>query len=437
LHYTLDNIRKELNKSGIAATAAGLMAGALAWSIGAFAAPEIVDPKDTLDQAVSGPNLLNGSSDNSFHVGAGDQERFDNNVFRLANGVDVTSAVSPTATKQDHINSPSADLVGQWGISRQVIDVSLSVQDNLYANNSYLNNVSTTDRLAWNWGLGGVLSGQVGADYLRQLVSFVNATSYQRLVYDQNEYFGAMRWQVGPRWALYGGVLDSIFSIAGSRGNDLRSKAVDLGAELATSADNFVGADYRFTDSRFPNSVVLGGGLFNPDYREDRARFLVKRMLSEKSDVDVAVGYMHRNYANSIIGAFSGPTWRATFGWQPTEKTQLLLITWRQLQAYLTDQTNYFRATGVSLQPIWKPTEKITISATASREDESFIGSSVNPTNQSARKDTVNSAGVDLSYIPIRAIILDLSYSHEQRSSNQHLRTYTDGLASASVKFVF
>jgi hemolysin activation/secretion protein len=103
----------------------------------------------------------------------------------------------------------------------------------------------------------------------------------------------------------------------------------------------------------------------------------------------------------------------------------------------LTDQTNYYRSTGASISPQWSATDKISMSFSVSREDQSYIGTSPIALNQSARKDTVNAQLATLSYIPTRALSFNLSYRREQRSSNQPLRTYTDGLTSANVKFAF
>ena len=68
--------------------------------------------------------------------------------------------------------------------------------DNRYSQNSNLNNVSTIDKATWNWGVASVLSGQVGADFTRSLLSFVNAQIYERNTYEQSEYFArhAIRW---------------------------------------------------------------------------------------------------------------------------------------------------------------------------------------------------------------------------------------------------
>jgi exopolysaccharide biosynthesis operon protein EpsL len=410
-----------------------------AWSTQARAAVEIPDVRDTLDKAAGVPELIGGTDDPSFDLYAIDQEQFDSNVFRLPSAANVTTTVGPTAVRQDYINSPTAGLDGQWVLGRQIFQLQLRADDNLYVHNSNLNNVSTNDKAAWNWGVGGVLSGQIGADYLRSLLSFVNSDVFTRNTYIQAEYFAAMRFQPGPHWAFYGGILEADVTLAdpATRGNDSRRKAVDVGVEFTTNIESSFGVDYRYTDTRYPNSVVLTGQSFAPDYTEDQVRFLGKRVLSEKTSIDLSGGYLKRDYGNSAIGAFSGAVWRGSLGWQPTEKTQLIVSAYRDLQAYLTDATNYYRTTGVSISPVWTASEKITVSLVASRENQTYIGSSPDLLDQSARRDILNAQLVSLVYIPIRALTVNVSFRHEQRDSNQQLRAYDDALASVGLKFAF
>jgi exopolysaccharide biosynthesis operon protein EpsL len=397
---------------------------------------QIADITDTLDNAVRGPRLINGSTDPYFDIYGAFRAQFDNNIFRLPSGADVQQVVGPSASREDHVNSPSAGLDGQWALGRQIFSVQAQVADNRYSQNSNLNNVSTIDKATWNWGVASVLSGQVGADFTRSLLSFVNAQFYDRNTYEQSQYFAAARYQVGPRWALYGGVLDTNFTVenAATNYNDFRRKAVDMGAELETSRDDSFGVDYRYTDTHYPNSVV---GSNSSDYREDRLRFLAKAVLTEKTTMDLSAGVLKRNYESSVIGSFSGPIWRGALGWQPTLKTQLIFTVWRDLQAYLTDTTNYYRTTGVSIAPTWTPSEKISLVLTVSHEDQHYIGSSNNAQNLLLRRDTFNSQVVSLTYTPIRALIFDFSYGHEQRDSNEPVHAYNDGLASIGAKFMF
>ena len=430
------------NKSRVTHLAA-FVAAALPMGAGLFtpvlADVQIADITDTLDNAVKGPRLINGSTDPYFDVYAADHETFDNNVFRLASSTDVKAIVGPSASREDHINSPSAGLDGQWSLGRQIFSVEAQVADNRYSQNTNLNNVSSIDKAAWNWGLGSVLSGQVGAEYTHTLLSFVNAQVYDRNTYQQTQYFAAGRYQVGPRWALYGGVLDANLTVEdpATSYNDFRRKAVDMGAELETSTQDSFGIDYRYTDARYPNAITISQSAFDPDYREDRVRFLAKRVLTEKTTIDLSVGELKRTYANSIIGSFSGPIWRGALGWAPTEKTQLIVAVWRDLEAYLTDASNYYRSTAASIAPSWTPSEKISLSVKVSHEDQRYIGSSSSLQNQLLRHDTYNSQVLSLAYTPIRALAFDLSYGHEQRDSNEPLRSFNDGLATAGVKFIF
>lgn len=424
----------------------------LACSHTLYAAVEIFEPRDTLDTAVAGPSLLGGSDANSWNFSVADHQSYDSNVYRLPKDENVKDLVGAGASRSDWYNTPEAGFSGQWGLNRQVFNVGIDVQDNRYFNNTPLNNLATNDHVIWNYGLGGVLSGQVGATYLRDLISFVNSIGFAPTIYEQQQYFGTLRYQVGPHWTLYGGILDTVAAVAQANANDSRTKAVDLGAEFATDADSTIGMDYRYTDARFPRGIVLStatdaGDIVtsalasDPDFREDRVRFLLKRPLSDKTTLDVAVGFLRRDYANSEISGFSGPTWRATLGWAPTEKTQLQLTTYRNLQAYLNDQSNYFRATGVSLTPLWNPTERIALSVTFSREAQSYIGSNATVTDTAARHDTINGQIATVTFTATRALSINASIHHEQRSSNVSsnldARSYDDSLATVGAKFVF
>jgi hypothetical protein len=416
-----------------------LAAYALAGSLPSVAAVQIPDAQDQLDKAVDGPDLLGGKYENTFDIWASEREQFDNNIFRLPSGVDVTAVVRPSASRSDVISSPAGGIDGQWGFGRQMVSVQVSAQDNLFAKNSFLNNISSSDKIDWNWGLGGVLSGQLGIQYLQGLAGFENATTFVRNVYDQTNYFAGIRYQMGPRVTLYAGIEESIFGLNqdATKGNDSRSKSVDLGAQLLTDVDNSFGLEYRYTDARFPNSIAVGASIFDPDYREDRLRFVVKRALSEKTSIDLNAGYLKRDYANSVIGSFSGATWRGSLGWQPTDKTQVILATWRNLQAYLTDQTNYYQSTGGSISPVWTPSEKVSVSFSVGREDQRYIGSSAIVLTEIARRDTVNTAQAGMSYQATRSLTFDVYYHREQRDSNQTERAFQDGLANAHVRFVF
>jgi exopolysaccharide biosynthesis operon protein EpsL len=413
---------------------------ALICSSKVFAATEY---RDTLDKAVAGPDEMDVVPGDVFTPYVADALSYDSNLFRLPGNVTnltTLTGLGPKSTREDYMNSASAGLDAQWlAGSRQRINLDLRVDDNRFQHNDDLNNISTNDQVIWNWGVGGVISGQVGADYSRFLASFVNTAIYSRDLIQKEEYFAAARYQVGPRWAFFGGLLDSKYTLsnAQTKSNNSESKSVDLGAEYATSAANTIGFDYRFTDARYPNGIVLNGVSFDPDYREDRARVLAKYVISDKTILDASAGYLKRDYPNTVIGSFAGDIWRLSVQWQPTLKTQLEVAGWRQLAADLTAQSDYFVDKGGSISPTWNASEKVTLSISVSRDDRDYIGSNPGALVAQARRDAITGELANLRYIPTSAIICNFSFGHEKRSSNLQQFTYNDNKGEAGITFKF
>ena len=407
-----------------------------------------IEYKDALDSAVAPPEDAAATQrTNRLMLYAGDTFTYDNNIYRLPSSVtDLTTlpGIGVNPSRQDYIDRLTGGLSGEWLTgARQSVDVDLRADYNRYIRNTDLNNVSSSDRAAWNWGLGNALSGRVGADYIRMLGGFANTQVYTRDIVNRSDYFASMRYQVGPRWGIFGGLLGTSYSVSTAQANfnNSTSKSVDVGADYATEL-NRIGFDYRYNDSRASNSAILNGVLFDPDFREERARVLFRYALSEKTVFDGSAGYLKRDYPSTAIGSFSGEIWRAAFQWQPTPKTQLLVGAWQQLAAELTSQTDYFVDKGVSLTPEWIASEKVTVSLAFSHDTQNYVGSNpVGPLPVDftgvARHDTLTSETGSLVYTPIRAITLSFSVSHTNRNSNISQFQYNDFQGSANITYKF
>jgi exopolysaccharide biosynthesis operon protein EpsL len=396
--------------------------------------------RDTLEKAVDPPGDLNVDVGNMFTLFAADRESLDNNIYRLPSNVtDVSTVVGQDASRQDHINTSSAGLAGQWEIGRQIFALDLRADDNRYARNSDLNHVSGSDRAIWNWGLGSQLSGQVGADYNRSIASFVNTDVYTRNLVDQWDEFGGARYQIGPRWAVFGGVIqaETKLSALASRENDNKQKAVEVGTEYATGVQDSVGFEYRYTDANYPNILVANGAALSPNYNEDRARAFIKYSISDKTLLDASAGYLERDYPDHGIGKFSGDIWRASLQWQPRDKTQLLAVAWRELHAYLTAESDYYVSDGESVSPIWVATEKLSLSLLFSAEKQNYIGTAPGTTVAGPRHDKVLAEQANVEYLPLRYVTVNFSIRREQRSSNEGQFAYNDTLATIGITAKF
>ena len=411
-----------------------ILAAAAAGPLAASAA----DQQDTLQKAMAPPDETAADAENTYTVFGEDQESYDSNIFRLPANVDVATLVGAGAARADHINTASLGADGQWSSGRQKVTVDLRADDNRFSRNSDLDNISGNDRVAWNWGFSNALSGQVGASYYRTLASFINSNVFSKNLLDSTAYYGTARYQVGPRWALYGGVLKSenTLTAPASKENDNSNKEVNFGTELATDLKNSIGLEYRYTDAVFPHAIDLDNRLLTGDYREDTGRIVVKRELTEKTSLDANFGYLKRDYTTPEIRSFSGDVWHVTVAWQGTEKTQVTFDAWRRLQAYLTAESEYFVSKGVSLTPTWSASEKISLSFLASYEPQDYAGSGLVSTAV-PRRDTVTAEQAAVNYTPIRALIVNVSYRHEKRTSNEQPFVYDDKIASASITVQF
>jgi hypothetical protein len=370
-----------------------------------------------------------------------DQEMYDSNLYRLPSYItDVATLIAPNASREDYINTVYAGVDGQWTLAQQAFGLNLRVNENRFARNSDLDNYSGNLDLLWDWSVGGNFSGQVGGDYTRSLANFAETLYFGRDLVDVTDYFGSGRYQLGPQWAIYGNVreTETTHSAVAGEINDFRSSSGKAGVELATSIDNTVSFEYRYATGVFPSGLyILNGAPFDRNYRQDTESVLVKYVLGNKTVINANAGYLKRDYTNESIGAFSGDVWRVSLQWQATEKTQISFAVWRELQAYLASESDYFVATGGSVSPIWMFSEKLTFSLTVSTVDQNYIGTSPSVLALGSRHDKVNVQQASIIYTPTRALMFNFSYSHQQRDSNQAAFEFDETSASAAITFKF
>lgn len=376
-------------------------------------------------------------SPNSIDFFIADQFTYDDNLYRLPSSFEVPAAAGPLATRADSVNSVSLGGNGRWFSDIQALSLNFRADDNHFIHNDSLDNVSGKGNLEWDWRLGTYWSGQAGVSYYRALANFANTAYYARDVVQREDYFGNFRYQVGPHWALYGGFVgaDTSQTAVPEQQYNFNSKAGTAGIEFATSSSNTVGLEYRYTNANFQQAFPLNGAPFNPDYNEETARILVKYVFSAATELDASAGYLKRDYPESRFATFSGNIWRAALQWEPTDRLQWILSGWRQLEAYVDAESDYFVSKGVSLTPTWIVTQTLKLSLTASRENHDYIGSSPSSISFVSRRDKLTSAQGGLIYAPRDSLIFNLTCRYDKRSSDQAQFKFNDTLATASVTY--
>jgi Putative beta-barrel porin 2 len=422
----------------IAAPGVCVAAAVLVLSSGphAFAAPQDT-PGEPTSMAAAAPAAAVGA--NTYTISVADQLTYDDNLYRLAPGADVTTLVGPGARRQDAIDSVSLGVDAHWYAGNQAVGINFRADDNRFSHSDDLNNVSGKGNLAWDWRIGENLSGQAGADYYRALVSFAGTNYYARDLVDRVDYFGSARYQVGPHWALLGGVVDADTSLSAvpEKLYDFHSKSGNVGVQYAAASDNTITWEYQYTDANFPQAFELNGAVFNSNYDEDTTRILLKYAVTTATLIEASAGYLRRGYPYSEFAAFSGGIWRASLQWQPTDRLQFLFAGWRELKAYVDSESDYFVSKGVSIEPSWTVSDKLTLSLAVSRENHDYIGSSPSALTFASRYDKITRQQARLVYKPIPPLEVNLTYNYDRRDSNRAQLDFDDTLATASLIYKF
>jgi hypothetical protein len=394
---------------------------------------------DALEVGVAPPDDALINRDDGFNILVSDLLTYDDNLYRLPptlTNLAVLPGIGTGARRQDYFDTASLEATGQYSFGRQIIVGDFRIDDNRYDHNKDLDNVSGADKLVWYWSAASLFSGQIGVDYFRSLAGFVNAEIYGRDVIETTDYYATGRYQIGPRWAIFAGLLQSGTTLSEPQlqGNDNHARSVDLGTDYTLAENDTIGWEYRFTDERFPLGVVA-----NNDFREDNARVYIRYQLTEKTSIDGSAGYLKREYANPAIESFSGYTWKVGFHWKPTEKILMELDGSRNLSAYVTAESEYFVSNGARLSLQWVPTEKITVAPNFAYYTQNYVGVGPNAPlpGTAARRDTLTQAGVTIDYTPFAFLILELGYSHEKRGSNEPVDIYGDNLIKAKFTFKY
>lgn len=363
---------------------------------------------------------------------------YDDNLFRQPAESSLLSGFNHLH-RQDLIARVSAGLQGSWALARQTFELKAQGDENRYQYNDNLSYISGSGMLTWNWSVGSRWSGRLGADYARALADFANNNQVlDKDLVTQRGSFAAADYQVGPRWILRADLRwsSALHSAAVRKVDDGNIRTQKFGVEFKLSPTDAVGWDYRHSNANFSGDLLVNGKNFNRNYDESASIAWLKYALGGKTDLDCEAGYVRRNYPNATIGNFTGATGRATLDWHVSAKTDIAITGWRDLTAYIDAQSNYFVTRGAKITPSWTPTAKITTSVVVSWERQNYIGSDPNLALDPLRHDIVKSVQANATYLPARALEVDVSYRRELRDSNQTYLSYTDNVAILSLRLL-
>ncbi len=384
------------------------------------------------------------AEDPGFTLTVGARETYDENLYRLADGLDPAVVLGPDLARSDYVSRLSLGLEQRWQWSRQEVLIDLKGNHDMYRYNDHLDNDSGEARANWLWRAGARWTGELGGDYTRTLANFANT---QFLGLDMVDTVGAswkLAFRLGAQWSLRaaGRHANTDHSAPERRFDDSGTDSAGIGLQFNTDSENEFALSYRATRGTFDHEGSLNGQAFDRDFDEKSSNFRMHYVWSEKTTIDGSVGYLDREYSNAALaadprGSFSGGVWDAALQWDPSIKVRVELNGWRKLRAYLDAESDYFVANGASGSLSWHPTDRFAVAVEAEYETQDYLASIANLVVPEQRRDVVLSETVTVSYRALRKLHFDLMGRIEDRDSNRPSLKYDTQVASFGARWVY
>ena len=262
---------------------------------------------------------------NPFYVGVTAGLTHASNVYRVPNGSDAPIG----SANSDWIYS--AGLVGgvDMRLGREHLTADVSAQDNRYARNSSLNNVSYSGKVGLDWSTVHDISGNFSAGGSRalsnNLVGFGTAPIYDKNVETDTYASATARVGLVTRWTLEGVVNYNRRTESNQSYwfGDLSQTSYQLGPVWRPSDLLRLGVDVRHTNGNVPYYAKDYNDQFQIVYVQQHFSrndldFTADWQVSGASSISLRLSDGHQSHDGPAGQNFSGASGQLSWSWQPT-----------------------------------------------------------------------------------------------------------------------
>jgi hypothetical protein len=178
--------------------------------------------------------------------------------------------------------------------------------------------------------------------------------------------------------------------------------------------------------------------LVDNDYRQQIIAIVTDWTPTGHSHFIARAGRVSRSYEQLPQRDFQGPTFNVTYDWNPTGNFILTALAVREISTTEEVTVGFVVVKGAALRPTLRLTEKIRMSGTLEYSEREYRGDPrLALGNVTTRTDHVRSAGLTVSYRPLRTITLEMALLRETRSSTAAFGDYEVNIARAGARIGF
>jgi exopolysaccharide biosynthesis operon protein EpsL len=354
----------------------------------------------------------------------------DDNLFRISNQVDPVTVIG-SPSRGDTYRITSIGLSADVPVSLQRFQATLIYNSSRYDRFHELDYEGYDLRGSWLWQVGRTLSGELGATETYSLTPFSQVLGVAPNHLHLREVFGKGSWLVTPDWKLYGAAdnLAQNNSDPAGQYNNVTVNYLEASLSRASGTGNWIGLDTRLESGHFPVAQPIGTVLVDNGYTQYGFGVVVDYGSDTPSHVVARVDQVTRNYDQLTQRDFHGTTGRLEYTWTPDVKVSVSAIAQRDISPYEYIHSSIVMVKGLTLRPLWHATTELDLSADLAWLERRYLSDpEVALGVAMPRVDDVRAMSALLSYHPATWVTLQLSYLHEQRSSN-----IPDGAYAADV----
>ena len=354
----------------------------------------------------------------------------DDNVFRISNQVDPVTAIG-SSSRGDTYRTTSVGLSADVPVSLQRFQATVTYNSNRYDRFHELDYDGYDLHGSWLWQIGRTLSGQLGVTETYSLASFAQTLDVKPDRLHLREEFAKGSWLVTPDWKLYvaGDDLEQSNSDPLGQFNNVTVDSLEASLSRAAGTGNWFGLDTRFESGHFPVAEPIGAVLVDNAYKQYGGGIVVDVGAETPSHVVARADQISRHYDQLTVRNFDRTTGRLEYTWTPDVKVSVSAIAERDISPYEYIHSSIVMVRGLTLRPLWHITDELDLSAAVAWLDRTYLSDPAVALGAAPpRDDGVRTLSALLAYHPRSWVTLQLSFAHEDRSSNIALGGYADDL---------
>jgi exopolysaccharide biosynthesis operon protein EpsL len=378
----------------------------------------------------------NALDDGVVTVNAALTEQYDDNLFRLPNG--VSPAGPTTSDRSDYITSAGIGLKLDKSYSQQHIVGAVNLTRFQYRNHDYLDHNSRNGDIAWLWSLTPSLTGDIGYTRVESLNNFADFTGYnQRNINVLQNTHASIDWLLGGAW--HTAVALSQIKQTNDQPvltlEDVKIRSTEASVRYVFLNENSLAGYVRRGVGNYLNRDLDAVNQLDTDFVERETGVRAVWLLSGKSNLYGQWGFLQRDHDNFGSRDFSGTVGQLRYLWSITGKTELAVNATKTLGSYQTADSNYLVSEIFEIGPNWSVSPGVMLSARYLNTDYQYHGglSGISPN----RHDRVQGGSLKGEWTIDPRYALIGSLVHSKRDSNLVGADFSDNTAMLSVKASF